>query len=61
VQVRGVGMSRRSGFLSEELSKSAQSELKKLGSNALIARKLEAIIAACKYLQYYPQDAAFLD
>jgi transposase len=42
-------MSRRSSFLSEELSESAQLELKKMGSNALITRKLAAIIAACKY------------
>ena len=42
-------MSRKSSYVSEELLKSAQSELKKIGKNALIARKLEAIIASCKY------------
>jgi transposase len=42
-------MSRKSSYLSEELLKSAQLELKRLGRNALIARKLDAIIAACKY------------
>jgi transposase len=35
--------------VSEELLKSAQKELKKIGKNALIVRKLEAIIAACRY------------
>ena len=42
-------MSRKSSYISEELQKEAQKELKKLGNNALIKRKLEAIIAACKY------------
>jgi transposase len=42
-------MSRKSLLLSQELAESAKSELKKLGGNALIARKLEAIIAACSY------------
>ena len=42
-------MSRKSSYINEELLKEAQSELKKLGKNALIKRKLEAIIAACKY------------
>jgi len=47
--MKGIYMSRRSSYLSEELLESAQIELKKLGGNALIARKLEAIIAACKH------------
>ena len=42
-------MSRKSSYLNDELLESAQIELKKLGKNALIARKLEAIIAACRY------------
>jgi transposase len=44
-----VPMSRKSLLLSQELAESAKLELKKLGGNALVARKLEAIIAACKY------------
>jgi transposase len=35
--------------LDDELLISAQEELKKIDGNALIARKLSAIIAACKY------------
>lgn len=42
-------MSRKSGYLSIELLESAELELKKLSKDALLARKLEAIIAACKY------------
>jgi len=42
-------MSRRSSYLSDELLQSAQIELRKLGKDALIARKLEAIIAACSH------------
>ena len=42
-------MSRKSGYLSTALLESAQLELKKLGKDALIARKLEAIIASCKH------------
>jgi transposase len=42
-------MSRKSSYISDELLESAQKELKKLGKDALISRKLEAIIAACKY------------
>jgi transposase len=45
----GVTMSRKSLLLSQELAESAKLELKKLGSNVLVARKLEAIIAACNY------------
>jgi transposase len=40
-------MSRKSLLLSQELAEAAKLELKKLGGNALVARKLEAIIAAC--------------
>jgi transposase len=40
-------MSRKSLLLSQELAESAKLELKKLGCNTLVARKLEAIIAAC--------------
>jgi hypothetical protein len=40
-------MSRKSLLLSQELAEDAKLELKKLGCNALISRKLEAIIAAC--------------
>jgi hypothetical protein len=42
-------MSRKSLLLSQELAESAKLELKKLGGNALVARKLEAIIAACSH------------
>lgn len=42
-------MSKKSGYLSAELLESAQVELKKLCKDALIARKLGAIISACKY------------
>jgi transposase len=42
-------MSRKSGYLSVELLESAEIELKKLKKDVLIARKLEAIIASCKY------------
>jgi transposase len=35
--------------LDDELLKSAQEELKKIGKEALVARKLSAIIAACKH------------
>ena len=42
-------MSRKSRYVSDELLESASEELKKLCKDALIARKLEAIIAACKY------------
>jgi transposase len=42
-------MSRKSAYLSDELLKSARAELKKLGRNVLVARKLEAIIASCEY------------
>jgi hypothetical protein len=44
-----VKMSRKSALLSEELAESAKLELRKMGGNALVARKLEAIIAACSY------------
>ncbi|GHT93806.1 hypothetical protein FACS1894122_09610 [Alphaproteobacteria bacterium] len=42
-------MSRKSGYVSVELEKAANAELKRLGSSVLVSRKLEAIIAACKY------------
>jgi transposase len=42
-------MSRKSSYLSIELLESAEVELKKLSKDVLLARKLEAIIAACKY------------
>ena len=42
-------MSRKSALLSEGLAKEAKSELKKFRSDALVCRKLEAIIAACSY------------
>ncbi|MDR0677169.1 MAG: helix-turn-helix domain-containing protein [Holosporaceae bacterium] len=42
-------MSRKSLLLSRELAESAKSELKKMGSNALVSRKLEAITAACGF------------
>jgi transposase len=42
-------MSRRSSYLSEELLNSAEKELKKFRKDALISRKLTAIMAACKY------------
>jgi transposase len=42
-------MSKKSLLLSPELEKSAEIELKKLGGNALVARKLDAIIAACTH------------
>jgi transposase len=44
-----VIMSRKSLLLSQELAESAKLELKKLGGNALVARKLEAIVAACSH------------
>jgi transposase len=45
----GGKMSRKSALLSEELAESAKLKLRKMGGNALVARKLEAIIAACSY------------
>jgi transposase len=42
-------MSRKSSYLDDELLRSAQEELRKLGKEVLIARKLSAIIAACQY------------
>ncbi|MDR3155992.1 MAG: hypothetical protein LBT90_02730 [Holosporaceae bacterium] len=42
-------MSRKSLLLSEELAESAKLELKKPGGNVLVAKKLEAIIAACSF------------
>jgi transposase len=40
-------MSKKSLLLSQELAEAAKMEWKKMGGNALVARKLEAIIAAC--------------
>jgi transposase len=42
-------MSKKSSYLSDELSKTAKEELKRLGKNVLVARKLEAIISACEH------------
>jgi transposase len=42
-------MSRRSALLSEEVEKSARLALKKCSQEKLVVKKLEAIIAACRY------------
>lgn len=49
IVINEVALSRKSSYVSVELLESAEKELKKLGKDALVARKLEAIIASCKH------------
>jgi transposase len=42
-------MSRKSGLLNEDVEKSAKLALQKCSKEKLVVKKLEAIIAACKY------------